>query len=84
MSAPELLTRREVELVKAIRQVLDLPRAAPGHYFGRRDDVMSRVAILLGATDSCDDGLEKITALMTALQRIAAYPLNYELEAEQA
>ena len=79
MSAPELLTERERELLKAVREVFDLPRAAPAHYFSRMDAVMERVPRLLGATDDIDD-LTTITSIMRALQRIAARPLGYEPE----
>jgi hypothetical protein len=48
VSGPEFLTPRERQLLAAVRELVDLPEAAPGDQFGRGDELASRAAWLAG------------------------------------
>ena len=77
MTAPELLTEREQQLLAMVREVLEIPY--PATWKGRDAYEMAlreRVYRLLGMLDGVDR--TSVPVMLQGLERLSARPLGYE------
>ena len=83
MSAPERLSERELELLAAVRQILDIPYPASWQDRDRFEMALrDRVYVLLGVLQ--DPVAHTAASMLSSLETVAARPLGYEPAPDEA